>query len=533
MSNKAPQKSFFEPKTVIAFALTFLVFVLWQNHMKKKYPHVYAKKAKQEASVNETPKSLPENKINAEDLNDKKEELSSGPVGTSVTPIKDLKNQPEEQKFIIDNEKWKVSVSNYGLAIKDLQIKEYKQRNLKNVNFKEIFATSLLNETESLIFSVEQKENVIIGKYQSDKGEIIKTMSFGKTPYTVDVDYEFKGSFKGISTFISLPINENIKKSMLMPTFERQEYVVIHTDGEDRDMVQTDDFANRLFNQVKMISLGSQFFARSIVDNSTLKPNALVYVDKINKKAIARLDYSFTPDLKTFKISQKLFAGPKDDELLAQVDPSLPSLINFGFFKVLCYPMLKVLKFFNSIFGNYGIAIILLTLLMRILVFPIARRGYKSMNEMQKIQPKLKEIREKYKDEPQKANAETMAVMKENKVNPVGGCLPMLLQLPIFFAFYRVLSESIVMYQAPFALWIQDLSLKDPYYILPVLMGVTMFFQQKLTPTAMDPMQKRVLMLMPVVFSFFMISLPSALTLYIFVSTLFGVLQQYLFTKAK
>lgn len=195
--------------------------------------------------------------------------------------------------------------------------------------------------------------------------------------------------------------------------------------------------------------------------------------------------------------------------------------------------MLKLLRIFYGIFSNYGVAIILLTLIMRMLVFPIAHRGYKSMNKMQKVQPLLKSIREKNKKDPQKANMEIMAVMKEHGVNPIGGCLPMLLQLPIFFAFYRVLSESIVMYQAPFFGWIQDLSLKDPYYILPVSMGAIMFVQQKLTPTSMEPMQQKVMALLPIVFSFFMMSLPSALTLYIFVSTLFGVLQQYIFMRVK
>ena len=153
------------------------------------------------------------------------------------------------------------------------------------------------------------------------------------------------------------------------------------------------------------------------------------------------------------------------------------------------------------------------------------------MSKMQAIQPTLKAVREKYKDDPVRMNQEVMGIMKQEKVNPAGGCLPMLLQFPIFIALYRVLSESIDLYKAPFGLWITDLSLKDPYYVLPILMGISMFLQQKITPSTMDPQQQKVMAFMPIVFSLLMISLPSGLTLYIFVSTIFGVIQQQLFMK--
>ena len=148
------------------------------------------------------------------------------------------------------------------------------------------------------------------------------------------------------------------------------------------------------------------------------------------------------------------------------------------------------------------------------------------MKNMQKIQPLLTSVREKHKEDPTKMNQEVMALMKEHKVNPLGGCLPILLQLPIFIALYQVLGQSIEMYQAPFMWWIQDLSLKDPFFVLPVLMGVTMYLQQKFTPTTLDPTQAKIMMFMPVVFALFMVALPSGLTLYIFISTLFAVIQQ-------
>ena len=152
---------------------------------------------------------------------------------------------------------------------------------------------------------------------------------------------------------------------------------------------------------------------------------------------------------------------------------------------------------------------------------------------MQKIQPLIAELRERYKDKPQQLNTEMMDLMRKNKVNPVGGCLPMLLQLPVFFALYQVLGQSIELYKAPFMFWIKDLSAMDPYFVLPVLMGISMYIQQKITPSTMDPMQAKVLQFMPILFSLMMISLPSGLTLYIFVSTFFGIVQQYIFMKDK
>lgn len=155
------------------------------------------------------------------------------------------------------------------------------------------------------------------------------------------------------------------------------------------------------------------------------------------------------------------------------------------------------------------------------------------MRTMAKIQPQIKSLRERYKDDTQRLNQEMLTLMKENKANPLGGCLPMLLQIPIFFALYQVIGQSIELYKAPFALWIQDLSSKDPFFVLPILMGVTMFIQQKITPNNMDPAQQKVMMFMPIIFCFLMFSLPSGLTLYIFISSVFGILQQVYFTKEK
>jgi YidC/Oxa1 family membrane protein insertase len=177
------------------------------------------------------------------------------------------------------------------------------------------------------------------------------------------------------------------------------------------------------------------------------------------------------------------------------------------------------------------VAVILLTAFVRLLVMPLYLMSYKSMNKMKVIQPQIQSLRERFKDDPTRLNQEMMTLMRSNKVNPVGGCLPMLLQFPVFIALYQVLAQSIELYQAPFGGWIHDLSLKDPYYVFPALMGVSMFVQQKITPTTLDPVQAKVMMFMPLIFIFFMINLPSGLAIYMFVSALLGITQQFVFMR--
>ncbi len=206
---------------------------------------------------------------------------------------------------------------------------------------------------------------------------------------------------------------------------------------------------------------------------------------------------------------------------------NLSKSVDFGIWEIIAVPILRGLQYFYNLLQNYGLSIILLTILIRLLTFPLQYKSFKSMKKMQVIQPELKKIKEKYKDNPQKVQQETMALFKKAGANPLGGCLPMLLQMPVFFAFYKVLFTSVELVDAPFYFWITDLSEKDPFYILPVLMGIAMWLNMKLTPsTTMDPAQQKVMMFMPIMFSLFMLNLPAGLTLYILVSTIVGMLQQ-------
>ncbi len=223
----------------------------------------------------------------------------------------------------------------------------------------------------------------------------------------------------------------------------------------------------------------------------------------------------------------KIVFVKKNYDVLKELGNNLHLSVDFGIWSIIAVPILRGLQYFYSLFNNYGISIIILTIVIRFLTFPLQYKSFKSMKKMQVVQPEIQKIKEKYKDNPQKMQQETMALFKKAGANPIGGCLPMLLQMPIFFAFYKVLYTSVELVDAPFYFWIADLSEKDPFYILPILMGVSMFLNMKLTPmTTADPAQQKVMMLMPVLFTFFMVNLPSGLTLYILVSTIVGMLQQ-------
>jgi YidC/Oxa1 family membrane protein insertase len=235
----------------------------------------------------------------------------------------------------------------------------------------------------------------------------------------------------------------------------------------------------------------------------------------------------------------RFFVGPKQFDRLQAVDEALGQgavfvrAINFGWFGFLAKPLLDALTWVHGYIGNWGWSIIVLTILINLAIFPLRHKSVVSMRKMQVLQPQLKAIQDRYAGlkvtdpERQKMNSEIMGLYREKGVNPASGCVPMLLTLPVLFAFYSLLSQAIELRGARFGLWITDLSERDPYYITPVLMALTMFWQQKITPSTADPAQQRIMMIMPLMFGVMFLAAPSGLVLYWFVGNLFAIGQQY------
>lgn len=224
----------------------------------------------------------------------------------------------------------------------------------------------------------------------------------------------------------------------------------------------------------------------------------------------------------------RVYIGPKKGIILQKIGVHLEDAIEYGWFGVIARPLVKMLHFFNIYVHNYGIAIIILTILIKLVFYPLSQKSYKSMGKMKEVQPKLAKIKEKYKDDKARLNKEMMDLYKTNKVNPFGGCLPMVVQIPVFFALYRALMVAIELRHAPFFGWILDLSAKDPYYVTPLIMGATMFLQQKMTPSTGDAMQAKMMLFMPIIFTFMFLNFPAGLVLYWLVNNLLSIGQQYM-----
>jgi len=230
-------------------------------------------------------------------------------------------------------------------------------------------------------------------------------------------------------------------------------------------------------------------------------------------------------------IRSRFFVGPKLQHELEKVAPGLELTVDYGVLTIIAKPLFWLLEKIHSWVGNWGWSIVLLTLLIKLVFYKLSETSYKSMAHMRKVQPRLQSIKERYGSDRQKLNQAMMDIYKKEKINPLGGCLPILVQIPVFIALYWMLLESVELRQAPWILWITDLSTKDPYFVLPIVMGITMLVQQKLNPTPVDPIQAKVMMALPFVFTVFFLFFPAGLVLYWVVNNTLSIAQQWYITR--
>lgn len=531
-----PEKhNFLDSRTLFAAVLVIGILIGWQNYMSKKYP------------VQKTPVAQ-EEKPPAQEVAMKTEKKPEQP---SVFPSFEH----------YENEILSFDLSNRGMGLHNIVVKQYKDRKQKEIILGSseafgAFETRLLGKEEPLFFVIKKSQpHQYVGEAHYGDLKIIKEMTINPSLYTVDVKLQLSGMQRGVSgieTMLVENLGEELENgdSFFLPSFDTQAiyFDIGSTSQADRlflelPKIETGQFFREKINKEKISNVAvaameRHYFASAVLDNSPVQPELVAHYEGVGgtkeMKAIGRLVYVLPSGKDHLNLSYSLFTGPKSFDLLKEINPRLTQLVDFGYggwLDWLAYPLFRLMKWLYSLTLNYGMAIILLTIIVRFLVMPFTVMSLRSMKRMQVYQPQIKALREKYKDDPKTQQMEMMNFFKEHKINPIGGCLPMLLQMPVFFALYRVLYQSIELYQAPFALWISDLSLKDPFYVLPILMGATLFIQQKLTPTTMDPAQAKVMMFMPIIFSLFMLSLPSGLNLYIFVSTLFGIVQHMVFMR--
>jgi len=394
-----------------------------------------------------------------------------------------------------------------------------------------------LSTGEPLSFEVSQAvPGVFVGKAVGIGGtQVVREMRLDSDTLAIANAAQVVGApaqYKTVRIAFSEPKHEPKPSSFLMPSYDHQELLVKHgTKIERTNITGLTENLQKSYSGATLASLGSQYFATAMVDKSGVNPEVIATATTGADPLQVEVVYSPTPSQEKLDLKFISYTGPKSHDVLKAVDADLAQVIDLGIFSAIGEILLWVMQWFHQLIPNWGVAIILLTILVRLIVLPFNMFSYKSMKKMQQIQPQMTSIRERYKEDPPTMQKEIMALMKEQKVNPLGGCLPMLLQMPVFFALYQVLGQSIELYKAPFFGWIVDLSLKDPYFVLPVLMGAAMYVQQKITPTTMDPAQAKIMQFLPIVFSLMMVSLPSGLTLYIFISTVFGIVQQQMFMR--
>ena len=296
---------------------------------------------------------------------------------------------------------------------------------------------------------------------------------------------------------------------------------MVYTDDGIATIIEDGDAESRKsFTGVELVSSFDQYTTtlmygfekeRTIIVDRTRDDNPVAYFDGLQNSKFSG------------------YVGPKEYNTLKNINPVLTNAIEYGWFTFAAKPLFALLLWLHGIFGNWGWAIIGLTFIIRVILYPLTYKGMMSMQKMKELAPKMKEIKEKYSKDPARMNAATMEMYKKHGANPLGGCLPMLLQIPVFFAIYRVLLNAVELQGAPWLLWITDLSRMDQFYVLPILMGASMFLQQRMTPNNFtDPLQEKVFKYLPVIFTFFFVTFPSGLVLYWFVNNLFSIAQQFI-----
>lgn len=286
--------------------------------------------------------------------------------------------------------------------------------------------------------------------------------------------------------------------------------------------------------KIEWIAFEKTYFTAAIIPRN-MDSEAIIYKKEIENRELINIGIKPYKDIlepgEELISKYELYIGPKRKEDLKGITENFTEIIDYGWFSILAKPLIWFLKNLYKYIPNYGFNIIILTIIIKIIFWPLTEKSFGSMRDMQKIQPKMSALREKYKNDPAKMNKEIMDLYKKQGVNPLSGCLPMLLQVPVFFALYEGLMVAIEMRGAPFILWIKDLSVMDPLLITPLLMGVTMYIQQRMMPTGMDPKQAKMMNLMPVLFTVFFLGFPSGLVIYWLLNNVLTIGHQYLIQK--
>lgn len=530
-----------EKRTLLAVALSVIVLILYQIFFIQ--PKIEEQKLLEASKKNlplETSKTEnnPQSQTNvpSSENNENKKAVHELPLHSTIN----------EKIINVETPLYSASFSTKGASIHSFIIKEFKDANgqLTSLLKKPVSIPPMsIGKTKSLEFASAQfitdSQDIAIDKdntktlefiYEQNGITIKRTYKFYGNTYKIDLKDELRGmdeSFITLGSGFGYSGNDEFRSHVgpvILEEFKRIEI------NPKKDL----DSPKYYKENVKWAALEDKYFFAAIVPLSGIKE---AVISKDNPVGDTQITQQNDIGLITLKTDNKtneyvIYAGPKKEEQLKLLNLSLEDIIDFGFFSIIAKPIFWLLQFLNHYIGNYGWSIIALTLLLRVPFIPLINKGQSSMKKLQKLQPIMNDIKEKYKKDPQRMQREMMELYKKNKVNPMGGCLPIVIQIPVFFALYKVLLVAIELRGAPFIFWVTDLSAKDPYYVLPIVMGATMFIQQKMAPSGMDPKQAKIMLLMPIIFTFMFLNFSSGLVLYWLCSNLLSIVQQLFVNKA-
>ena len=395
-------------------------------------------------------------------------------------------------------------------------------------------------QTTNTEYSLQDGDDSLIVPFlwEQDGIKVIKTYEFKRGDYLIDVKHRVENNsiedWQG-SQYRQIQRTRPLTQSRILITYTGAVYYNEEVKYEKVDFDDMEDSQLKLNSQGGWIAMLQHYFLTAWIppqDGSNLvysiantsRQPATYTIGMRSENAVV------SPGNST-EFTSQVFVGPKLVKRLEEITPGLELTVDYGVLTFLSKPLYWLLSFYQSYVGNWGLAIILLTMTIKAVFYKLSETSYRSMAKMRKVGPRLKTLKERYGSDRQKMNAAMMELYKTEKINPMGGCLPILVQIPVFIALYWALLETVDLRQAPFILWIHDLSVMDPYYVLPVIMGISMLIQQKLNPTPPDPIQAKVMMALPFVFTFFFAFFPAGLVLYWVVNNILSITQQWIITK--
>ncbi|MEA3332182.1 MAG: membrane protein insertase YidC [Pseudomonadota bacterium] len=529
-----------EKRTILAIVLSLAVLLGFQYF----FPPAPKQEKVTEVPAASSPAAVGENSKIRSPLQENAVAESQNNSVQTIDPLK------KGEIITIQNSLYRAEIETLGGQLKSFYLKEYRtdlevnspDLNMVTVTGRETYplsgAASIKGQwyrDSNLLFEVpENSQDLEISssnqsfqlKAQLPSGEIlVKEFIFQPESYVLEVNY----SFIDLDGMVHQADAVKLNWSHVNLPEESKQYVYSgvlgYIDGEIYKPSKKEKKMSRqeLMGPLNWLGYTSKYFI------SALLPPDNVAIGRTTG-SIERADATHL--MAGLQVNQnsriKIYIGPKKGLLLQALGMHLEDSIEYGWFGVIARPLVQLLHFFNKYVHNYGIAIIILTILIKLVFYPLSQKSYKSMGKMKAVQPKLAKLKEKYKDDKARLNKEMMDLYRTNKVNPFGGCLPIVVQIPVFFALYRALMVAIELRHAPFMGWIMDLSAKDPYYVTPLIMGATMFLQQKMTPTTGDAMQAKMMLFMPIIFTFMFLNFPSGLVLYWLVNNVLSIGQQYL-----